>query len=80
MTQAAETVALEAMVAPEVEQHIRGLRAQRWGTKCFARQLGISRHTVTRYVRDGDAELVQKRPKARALGRRAAGACDRAVR
>jgi transposase len=67
MSQAAETVALDAMVDPEVVQQIRGLRSRRWGTKRIARELGISRNTVKRYVRGGDAALVQVRPQGRAL-------------
>jgi len=67
MTEAAEPVALDAMVDPEVVQQIRGLRAQGWGAKRIARELGIARNTVKRYVRGGDAALVQVRPKGRAL-------------
>ena len=67
MTEAVEPVALEAMVDPEVVQQIRGLRAQGWGAKRIARELEIARNTVKRYLRGGDAALVQSRPQARAL-------------
>jgi transposase len=67
MTEAAETMALEAVVDPEVVQQIRGLRAQGWGAKRIARELEIARNTVKRYLRGGDAVLVQSRPQARAL-------------
>lgn len=67
MTEKAEPVALEAMVDPEVVQQIRGLRAQGWGAKRIARELGIARNTVKRYVRGSAAVLVQARPNARAL-------------
>lgn len=67
MTEAVEAVALEAMVHPEVVQQIRGLRAQGWGAKRIARELGIARNTVKRYVRGGDAALVQVRPEGRVL-------------
>lgn len=67
MSEATETVALEAMVDPEVVQQIRGLRARGWGKKRIARELGIAPNTVKRYLRGGAAALVQVRPKARAL-------------
>jgi len=67
MTETAEPVALEAMVDPEVVQQIRGLRTQGWGAKRIARELGIARNTVKRYLRGGDAALVQMRPEAHAL-------------
>ena len=67
MTEAPETVALDAMLDPEIVQQIRGLHAQRWGAKRIARELGIARNTVKRYLRGGDAARVQVRPAARAL-------------
>lgn len=67
MTDTEETVAAEAMVDPEIVQQIRGLRAQKWGKKRIARELGIAPNTVKRYLRGGDAALVQVRPEARAL-------------
>jgi transposase len=67
MTEAVEAVAVEAMVDPEVVQQIRGLRAQGWGAKRIARELGIARNTVKRYVRGGAAALVQVRPEGRVL-------------
>lgn len=67
MIETAEPVALEAMVDPEVVQQIRGLSAQGWGAKRIAKELGIARNTVKRYVRGGAAAAVQARPNARAL-------------
>jgi transposase len=67
MIKGTEPMALEAMVDPEVVQQIRGLRAQGWGAKRIARELEIARNTVKRYLRAGDAALVQERPKARVL-------------
>lgn len=67
MTEKAEPVALEAMVDPEVVQQIRGLSAQGWGAKRIAKELGIARNTVKRYVRGNPAVLIQTRPNARAL-------------
>src|SRR5689334_5541035 len=67
MLESKEPMALPAMVDPEVVQQLRGLRAQGWGVKRIARELGIARNTVKRYVRGGDAALTQVRPEARAL-------------
>jgi transposase len=58
----------EAVVDPEVAQQIRSLAAQGWGAKRIARELEVARNTVRRYLRGGDAALVQVRPEARALG------------
>jgi transposase len=55
------------MVDPEVVLQVRGLRAQGWGAKRIARELGIARNTVKRYLRGGEDALVQERPTARAL-------------
>ena len=57
----------DAMVDPEVVLQVRALHAQKWGAKRIARELGIARNTVKRYLKGGDAALVQARPKARAL-------------
>ena len=54
------------MVDPEVVQQIRGLRSQGWA-KRIARELGIARNTVKRYLRGGEAALTQVRPNARAF-------------
>jgi transposase len=48
------TTAVE-MVEPEELRRLRELRRQGWGTKRIARELGIARNTVRRYLRDGDA-------------------------
>ena len=52
--------------ADEVRQ-IRELRRQGWGAKSIARELGIARNTVRRYLRGGDAATRSWRPGARAL-------------
>jgi len=67
MTETRESVAIEAMVDPEVVQQIRELRAQGWGAKRIAKELGIARNTAKRYVRGGKDALVQVRPERRAL-------------
>jgi transposase len=56
-----------AMVEPEIVRQIRGLAALRWGIRRIARELGVNRRTVRRYLRGGEAAEVQKRPAARQL-------------
>ena len=56
-----------SMVEPEMVRQIRGLRAQGWGVKRIARELGLARNTVRRYERGGLAAEIQRRPKAWAL-------------
>jgi len=51
------------MVDPEIVKHLRALHALGWGTKRIARELGIARNSVRRYLRDADAET-QTRPGA----------------
>jgi hypothetical protein len=51
------------MVDPEVVRHLRALRALGWGSKRIARELGIARNSVKRYLRDSAAES-QTRPGA----------------
>ena len=62
------------MVEPELVRRMRGLAAHGWGAKRIARELGISRNTVRRYLREG--ERTQVRPRRRRLdaGRRAEAA------
>lgn len=67
MSQNSEPVAVVAMVDPEVVLQVRGLQAQGWGAKRIARELGIARNTVKRYLRGGAVALVQERPSARSL-------------
>lgn len=51
------------MVDPEIVKQLRGLAALGWGTKRIARELGIARNSVKRYLRSADAET-QTRPGA----------------
>lgn len=51
------------MVDPEIVKQLRGLAALGWGTKRIARELGIARNSVRRYLRDAAAET-QSRPGA----------------
>lgn len=55
------------MVEPEIVRQIRTLAGRGWGAKRIAQELGLARNTVRRYVRGGDAALVQTRPGRRAL-------------
>ncbi len=54
------------MVEPQVVRQMRVLRERGWGVKAIAREVGVARNTVRRYLRDEHAE-VQTRPAARAL-------------
>jgi transposase len=54
------------MVEPELVQRIRLLHDAGWGAKSIAREVGVARNTVRRYLRRADAE-VQLRPARRAL-------------
>lgn len=56
-----------AMVEAEIVKQMRRLREQRWGMKSIARELGVSRNTVKRYLRGGEDAERQVRPKARCL-------------
>jgi transposase len=65
------------MIEPDAVRQLRQLREQGWGTKRIARELGIARNTIRRYVREGAGATRQVRPAARALdeeGRRLATA------
>lgn len=55
------------MLDPEIVVRIRLLQQLRWGSKRIARELGIARNSVRRYLRGGAAAEVQARPKARTL-------------
>ena len=55
------------MVDPEIVRQIRALAQMRWGTKRIARELGISRQTVRRYLRGGAGAEIQSRPSRRGL-------------
>lgn len=50
----------------EVVTAVRGLRARGWGVKAIARELGVARNTVRRYV-GGALAGVQQRPASRRL-------------
>lgn len=68
MTESLPTMASEVvMVTPEVVRQIRTLSQLSWGAKRIARELGISKNTVKRYVRGGPMAEVQIRPEARCL-------------
>ena len=56
------------MVDPEVIRQIRTLKALKWGSKRIARELGIARNTVKRYLRLDEEVPTQVRPQAQRLG------------
>lgn len=55
------------MVDPEIVRQIRALHALSWPIRRIARELGVSRKAVRRYLRSGQAAEVQQRPSRRAL-------------
>src|SRR5512142_1390245 len=55
------------MVEAEAVREMRELAAKGWGAKRIARELGLARNTVRRYLRGGPAAEVQERPTARCL-------------
>jgi transposase len=55
------------MVDPEIVRQIRTLAELKWPIRRIARDVGVSRGTVRRYLRGGDAAAVQTRPAARKL-------------
>ncbi|WPB74371.1 IS21 family transposase [Archangium violaceum] len=57
------------MVEQEVVRRIRVLAEAGWGHKRIAREVGVARNTVRRYLREGPAADKQVRPKARRLTR-----------
>lgn len=52
------------MLDPEIVKQLRALAALGWGKKRIARELGIARNSVKRYLREGDAAETQTRPGA----------------
>jgi transposase len=52
------------MVDPEIVKTLRALHALGWGSKRIARELGIARRTVKRYLRGGESAETQTRPGA----------------
>lgn len=55
------------MVDPEIVRQIRTLAELKWPIRRIGREVGVSRGTVRRYLRGGDAAEVQTRPAARKL-------------
>jgi transposase len=55
------------MLDPEIVKQVRALHALEWGSRRIARELGIARNSVKRYVREGERAETQTRPKARVL-------------
>jgi transposase len=65
---ALRSTAEEAMVEQELVRQMRVLAEAGWGAKRIAREVGVARNTVRRYLRSrGEAEK-QRRPQARRLG------------
>jgi transposase len=60
------------MVEQEVVRQMRSLAEAGWGAKRIARELGVARNTVRRYLRGGEAAEEQVRPMARRLDEDAA--------
>ena len=52
------------MVDSEIVRQLRALRALGWSIKRLARELGIARNSVRRYLRDGEVADTQMRPGA----------------
>jgi transposase len=68
MTDPLRTMAPEGlMLTPDIVRQIRTLATLHWGAKRIARELGVSKATVKRYVRGGAEAEKQIRPAARAL-------------
>jgi transposase len=55
------------MVEAETVRQMRDLAGRGWGAKRIARELGLARNTVRRYLRGGPGAEVQERPAARRL-------------
>jgi transposase len=56
------------MIEAEVVRQVRELHRRGQGSKRIARELGLARNTVRRYLRGGPGAESQSRPKARRLG------------
>ena len=65
------------MIEADAVRQLRELRALGWGIKRIARELGIHRDTVRRYVRQGTAAEIQQRPNARCLDAAGVARADR---
>lgn len=55
------------MVEAEAVRQMRDLRSKGWGAKRIARELGLARNTVRRYLRGGEAAEVQRHPSQQRL-------------
>jgi transposase len=55
------------MVEPEIIRQVRALADQGWGSKRIAKEVGIARNTVKRYLRGGIEAEKQRRPGGWAL-------------
>jgi transposase len=71
VTAVAPPMAEVPMVEAEAIREMRELAARGWGAKRIARELGLARNTVRRYLRGGPSAEVQERPSARRLDHRA---------
>jgi predicted transcriptional regulator len=56
-----------SMVEQEVVRRMRALAEAGWGVKRIAREVGVARNTVRRYLREGEAADKQVMPRARQL-------------
>lgn len=56
-----------SMVEAEAVRQMRQLTRRGWGVKRVARELGLARNTVRRYLREGEAAEHQRRPSRRVL-------------
>jgi transposase len=59
------------MVEPELVRQLRSLAGQGWGAKRIARELGVARNTVRRYLRGGCEAETESRPGAWKLDKEA---------
>src|SRR5690348_12290125 len=55
------------MIEPDSVRQLRQLAERGWGAKRIARELGLARNTVRRYLRGGEDAERQQRPGARRL-------------
>lgn len=60
----APSVAEVSMVEPELIRQLRTLHEQGWGARRIARELGMARNTVKRYLKGGVGAETQQRPGA----------------
>jgi transposase len=55
------------MLEPEIVRQIRSFAEMQWGSRRIAREVGVSRQTVRRYLRGGATAEIQRRPARCAL-------------